>query len=437
MFLHEMQEQTEGNPPKMAPITSTDASPTTARAQRPIALMALAAGITLALGACSAPRFATVSDIPVEPDLGAATGYSSTYTAVAPRAFISDDDLAADAPDRYTVIEGDTLWDISDRFLKQPWLWTTIWNYNPEIANPHLIYPGDVLALEYVDNRPTLVLSRNGEVLPMPRLGAANGPVGPNGEPLLGAATPGVERLSPRIREESLEQAIPVIEAASISSFLVHPRIASTSVIRSAPYVVANNEGRLISAAGHEIYARGDIDPSVTEYGIYRPSGKFTDPATGEHLGNEVTHVANAKLLAVGDPSTLMIVENHIETTEGDILLPRNAQADVDFTPRMPEIRGDGRIVALIDAMVQSGRNQVVVLNLGERSGVQPGDLLAIESRGNTFIDKRGSRSHQRVKMPNTRTGVVMVFQSFEKVSYALVMESTRPIREKDFITGI
>ncbi len=437
MVPHEMQEQTEGNPPKMAPNMSTHASPAKVKAKRPIALMAIAAGITLALGACSMPRFATVTEAPAQP-VATSDTQSVSYTAVVPRAFINADDLDPDAPDHYTVIKGDTLWDISDRFLKQPWMWTTIWSYNPEIANPHLIYPGDELALEYVDNRPTLVLSRNGQTLPVPRLGAANGQVGPNGEPLLGAATPGVERLSPRIREESLEQAIPVIEAESISSFLIHPRVVEASQINAAPYVVANNEGRLISAAGHEIYARGDIDPSVNEYGIYRPSGTFTDPVTGEHLGNEVTHVANARLLKAGDPSTLVIVENNLETIEGDILLPHNSTAAVaDFVPRMPEIRGDGRIVSLIDAMVQSGRNQVVVLNLGQRSGVQAGDLLAVESRGDSFIDRRGSRSHQRIKMPNTRTGVVMVFQSFEKVSYALVMESKRPIREKDYVSGI
>lgn len=436
MVPHETLEQPEGNLPTMALFMSTYASQFSARACRSGASIAIATGLALTLGACSAPRFATVSDGPPQstPELDP---YGSSYRAVVPRAFINFEDLDADAPDRYTVVKGDTLWDISDRFLKEPWLWSTLWNYNPEIVNPHLIYPGDELALEVIDNRPTLVLSRNGETLAPPTLGAALPQVGPNGEPLLGAANGSVERMSPRIREEPIKQAIPMISADSVGSFLIHPRVVKAEDIRNAPYVVANNDGRLISAAGHEVYARGNINPSVTEYGIYRRSSAFTDPVTGENLGLEVTHVADARLKAVGDPSTVVITDNNVETISGDILLPKMTSATTDFIPRLPEIRGNGRIVSLINAMVQSGRDQVVVVNLGDRSGIRPGDMLAIESRGSSFVDLRGKRSYERIKMPNTRTGVVMVFQTFEKVSYGLVMESTRPIRENDFITGI
>lgn len=405
-------------------------------------LLAVAAGLALGLSACSAPRFATVES--PEPELGAAAAdlYESSYTSIVPRAFLNADDLDADAPDKYTVVKGDTLWDISDRFLKQPWLWATIWNYNPEIANPHLIYPGDELALEYINNRPSLVLSRNGKTLPLNTYGGHAGgtQVGPNGEPLLGAATPGVERLSPRIRSESLEQAIPLIESDSVGAFLVHPRVINPRDIRNAPYVLANIDRRLISAAGHEIYARGDIDPSITAYSIYRPGKRLVDPITGEFLGQELTQVANATLKAVGDPSTLLINSNERETIQGDVLLPRGLDnSSVDFTPRLPEIRGEGRVISMVNAIVQSGRDQVIVLNLGERSGIAPGDLLAIESHGATIVDPNGGRRFRddRVRMPNTRTGVVMVFQTAEKVSYGLVMESSRPIRVDDIITGL
>ncbi len=395
------------------------------------------AALALALSACSGPRFATVNDRPAEePALGAANdAYASSYTSIVPRAFINFEDLDENAPNHYTVVSGDTLWDISDRFLKKPWLWSTLWNYNPDIANPHLIYPGDELKLEYVNNRPSLVLSRNGKPL-VPTAGNLN--VGPNGEPLLGAATPGTERLSPRIRSESLEEAIPMVEADSLASFLLRPSVVEPSDIKGTPYVVGNDDGRLASAAGHEIYIRGDVDPSVTEYSIYRPDKWLEDPSTGEFLGQQLTHVADARLLAIGDPSTLVIIANEMETIAGDIVMPKDTSAVIaDFTPRLPDIRGDGRIVSLVNSIVQTGRDQIVVLNLGERSGVQAGDMLAIESRGGSFVDERSHHSYEQVSMPSQRTGVVLVFQTFDKVSYGLVMESTRPIRANDFITGI
>lgn len=425
----------------MAQFTSASAhrEPCSARkhfAKRPVAAALL--GVSLVVSACSSPRFATV-EAPAEPELGAAEQtYDASYTSIVPRAFLNFEDLDDNAPNHYVVVEGDTLWDISDRFLKKPWLWSKLWNYNPSIANPHLIYPGDELKLEYIDNRPSLVLSRNGEALPITSQAGGGQPYGPNGEPLLGAATPGVERLSPRIRAESLEEAIPMVTSEAISSFLLHPRVVSPGDIKNAPYVVANEDQRLISALGHELYARGDVDPSFTEYSIYRPGPDYRDPGTGEYLGRELSHVSDARLLAVGDPSTLIITSNEFETREGDILLPKDGSAVVpNYTPRLPEIRGDGRVVSLVNSMVQSGRDQIIVLNLGDRSGVKPGDVLAIESRGSSFIDERGRNSYERVNVPSKRTGVVMVFQTFEKVSYGLIMESDRPIRVNDFITGI
>lgn len=393
---------------------------------RPVPLLATAtvAG-ALALGGCAGQRFASVVDGPSgAAERSGTEDVADGYTTVVPRAYLSAEDLDEDAPDRYTVVRNDTLWDISDRFLKKPWLWPEIWNYNPEIANPHLIYPGDVLALEYVGGEPTLVLSRNGKVLP----GAG-----------AGAATPaGTERLSPRIRSESLDAAIPTVPAGSIRQFLVEPRVVALDEIENAPYVVGNHDRRLISALGHQVYVRGDIDPAVTRYGIYRKGDELTDPITNEPLGHEIRHVADATLLAVGDPSTFAITRNRIETIAGDIFLPiASGAVEHAYTPRLPEIRGEGRIVSLVDSISQSGRNQVVVLNLGERSGVGVGDLLAIGTRGESLIDVRGRRGFERVDLPSTRTGTLMVFRTFEKVSYGLIVESTRPVMANDVVTGI
>jgi len=413
-------------------------APRTTAAPRSALRILVALGIGALISACgtSGPSARVVDNAgPSAADRFGTDGYNAGYTSVVPRNWVGEDDLEDDAPERYTVVRGDTLWDISDRFLKEPWRWPSLWNYNPQIANPHLIYPGDELALEYVNGKPTLVLTRNGKVVP--NLGAR--PVNADGEPLLGAATgDDVTRLSPRIRSESLDDAVPMIPGDAISQFLVHPRVVDLKTIRDAPYVIGNDDGHLASATGNRIYARGDISRDQTRYGIYRRSKALTDPISGETLGYEITHVSSAKLLNVGDPSTLSIISNKMETIAGDILLPSSGgTVQSQYVPRLPEIRGEARIISLVNAISRTGRDQVVVLNIGEGSDIAIGDVLAIEQDGGEIVDPRGSGGFERVPLPNVRTGVLMVFETFEKVSYALVLESTRPVTLNDVITGI
>lgn len=328
-----------------------------------------------------------------------------------------------DHPEVYTVVRGDTLWDISGRFLTDPWEWPKVWKANPGIKNPHLIYPGDQIGLGYDENGfPILVVSRNGI-----KIGATS-------------SGPGVdEKLSPQIREQSLKDAIPTIAGDAIRQFLTYPRVVSAREIDSAPYVIGNYEGRLTSAVGHEIYARGPINRNQPSYGVFRKNKVLRDPVTREVLGQEITHVANARLLQLGDPSTLLITSNKMETISGDRLMAANQGfTPHQYIPRTPQIEGgEGRIVSLVDAISQSGRNQVVVLNLGDQAGLKIGDVLAVERRGGNIPDRFNKRSNARVSIPNTRTGVVMVFQTFDRVSYALVMESTRPIHRNDVVTEI
>ena len=409
---------------------------TAARLTLAISLCVLSAACSTGQGP-SAMVFDDTSDTAQANDRFSADGAYTGGTATAvSRTYINTDDLETNAPDAYTVVRGDTLWDISDRFLKEPWRWTEIWSYNPQIYNPHLIYPGDMLALEYVNGKPTLTLTRDGKT------------VTGSGEPGLGAANPAQRdengnpisriKLSPRVRSESLDEAIPMISAESIKQFLIHPRVVNEQTIAQAPYVVANYDGRLISSIGSHIYVRGQVSRGQTSYGVFRPSKRLSDPVNGSNLGHELLHVADATLLNIGDPSTLMITSNKMETIEGDIILPIHQDVTPHtFVPRLPELRGDGRIVSLIDAISQSGRNQVVVLNMGQQSNIQEGDVLAIETRGRSVVDRRGVGRWEHVTLPNTRTGVLMVFKTFDKVSYALVMESTRPVLINDFITGI
>lgn len=398
----------------------------------PTARVMLAVSLSVFLGACAAKRQGPVVVQAPAPSaaerFGADDFGDDNYTARVPMngVAVSRNDLSTSAPQSYTVVRGDTLWDISGKFLKSPWLWPEIWDFNPQIENPHLIYPGDNIALEYVDGQPTLVLSRNGETI-----GSGSGAVA-------GSSSGNAVRLSPRIRQESLANAVPTIPGDAISQFLIRPQVVPASQLKSAPYVVGNDDGRLISALGHHIYVRGITDPNQTKFGIFRRSKTLRDPDTNKILGYEVLHVAEAKLMHAGDPATLAITSNKMETIAGDVLLPSNHDGIAHtYTPRLPALSGSGRIISLVNAITRSGRHQIVVLNLGNESGIRVGDVLAVEGSGGTIVDSHGKRRFERVKMPNTRTGVVMVFQTFDEVSYALVMESNRPVALKDYVSGI
>lgn len=356
----------------------------------------------------------------------------NNYTVAVPRRPDLGAALEEDAPKSYTVVKGDTLWDISDRFLKQAWLWPQLWDYNPQIKNPHLIYPGDQVGLEYVNGKPQLVIERDGKRVFQTGAGGQDNGVS-------GSSAGNTERLSPRVRSESLDDAIPMIPGDAIASFLVHPRVIAAEQIADAPYVVGNYDGRLISAIGHQVYVRGPVNREQPQYAVFRKSKKLTDPNTKRVLGYEVEHVSDVKLMHLGDPSTLIVTSNNMETIAGDILLATNDDGAVtNYETRMPSLGdGEGRVISLVNAIAQSGRDQVVVLNLGKKNKIQPGDVLAIESRGGTLVDTRGKRGYEEISMPDTRTGVVMVFKTFDEVSYALVMESTLPVRVNDGVTGI
>ncbi len=394
----------------------------------PAARIALLLGISSALGACSLDPIRGAPRVEIESKTTVQERFTdeSSYTTVVPRTALSTTAINEDAPDRYEVVRGDTLWDISDRFLKEPWMWPQLWDYNPQIANPHLIYPGDLIAMEYVNGVPTLVIDRDGKRVSQSLTGDAI------------QAGLNSERWSPRIRSTTLDEAIPMIPADAIQSFLVHPRVLPLEELQSAPYVVGNFDGRLASAIGHQIFARGELSRETPQYSLFRQSKALRDPVTKTLLGYEVEHVSDAKLMHIGDPSTLIITSNNMETLAGDLLMSVNDD-DIrhNYTTRMPKIEGDGRIVSLVNSISQSGRDQVVVLNIGNNSGIQPGDVLAVETHGGEIIDRRGKGGYERVAMPNTRTGVVMVFKTFDKVSYALVMESTLPVRVNDVVSGI
>ena len=310
--------------------------------------------------------------------------------------------LNPEHPDRYVVKRGDTLWDIAARFLRDPWLWPEIWYVNPQIENPHLIYPGDVISLAYIDGKPRLVLERGRRTV----------------------------KLSPRVRELPLDEAIPTIPLDAIRPFLSRPRVLGEGEFEAAPYVVASADEHLIAASGMRVYARGVDQGRGARYAVLRRGEVYRDPDTGEVLGLEAIHVADAEVQRGGDPAVLVLRRSSRETLPGDRLFPVGEDRYTDnFLPRAPERQVQGRIISVFDGVSRIGQYQVVVLNRGARDGMEPGHVLAVYRAGETIRDPVRK---EKVTLPDERAGIVMVFRTFDRVSYALVMSATRAIRVLD-----
>ncbi|WP_274522332.1 LysM peptidoglycan-binding domain-containing protein [Ectothiorhodospira mobilis] len=307
------------------------------------------------------------------------------------------------APERYVVRPGDTLWDISTTFLETPWYWPEIWVDNPQIENPHLIYPGDVITLHYVNGRPRLMVDGGPRVRP-------------------------TVRLSPKVRAEPLPPSLET-PVQALQQFLIRPRVVTEKQMEDSPYLLASRDERMIFGAGDRLYARGlDGDPEGTRYHVFRPGGELRDPDTGERLGFEAIPVAGAELVRGGDPATVVLTRSDREALRGDRLLPQDDSAqDFLFTPRPPHPDARGQVISLFDAISRIARFQVAVINLGERDDVEQGQVFAVYHSGRTVRDRIAGGGEQ-VTLPDERAGLVMVFRTFEKVSYALVVESTHPI---------
>lgn len=331
---------------------------------------------------------------------------------------VTREDVKPSHPVRYTVKRGDTLWDIAAMFLRDPWVWPEIWSVNPQIENPHLIYPGDVITLAFRDGEPRLIVERPG----MPEGGD------------------GYEKLEPEVRERSLEEAIPSIPADAIRQFLNRPRVVTAEELERAPYVVGNYEGRLISGEGNDVFARGfeGGEPDADRYNVYRPGDPLREPDTGEILGYEALYVGKAAVRQGGDPARLHLTESTREILRGDRLMPADRQfARSEYIPRVPDERVDAQIIQLFDAISQVATNQVVVLNHGEADGAEVADVLAVMQSGGTVQDPYASaEGTETVELPPQRVGTLMIFRTFERVSYGLILEATQSIRLNDTATN-
>jgi hypothetical protein len=307
-------------------------------------------------------------------------------------------------PDKYIVKKGDTLWGISAFFLSKPWLWPEIWHVNPQIANPHLIYPGDEIRLVYIDGKPRLTLNRGRDV-----------------------------KLDPKVREVPHGEAIPAIPLDILDTFLTKTRVVAPGELEAAPYVVAGHEKSIITGVGADFYVRGQVPVEQSFWGVYRNGGSYVDPETGELLGIRAQDIGSGKLKATeGDILTLAATRTAEEIRIGDRILPvEDRKMETVFYPNAPPVGTQGVIIAVEGGLDNVGHLDVVAINRGERDGIKIGNTLAIYKAGEVVRDRI---AEDVVTLPPERAGLLMIFRTFEKMSFGLVMHASRPLKVKDLV---
>lgn len=340
--------------------------------------------------------------------------------------------LAPNHPDRYVVVKGDTLWDISARFLKDPWRWASVWKINQQIKNPHLIYPGDVIMLTYDANgQPQLSVLRDEKAAPTTGTTPAPAVVEPT-DTSPAPAGMNVVKLSPKARVEALSNAIPTISPDAIVPFLTQPLVVGKHELENAGYVTIGLDSRVALGDGSEFYAR-KLGPNPVEYyQIFRPGKALRNPDTGELLAYEAMYLGDATLLKAGDPSKLVVTTVKQEIVPTDRLLAAPKRASLPYYyPRAPDKNVHGRILSAINGLAEFGPDAIVAISLGEREGMQEGYVLRIMRHAGKDKDPVTGKFY---KLPDEETGLLMIFRVYEKVSYALIMNATQPVHLLDVV---
>jgi LysM repeat protein len=318
------------------------------------------------------------------------------------------------APDSYVVKRGDTLWGIAKVFLRDPWYWPEIWQVNPRIQNPHLIYPGDTLRLVYIEGKPTIMLQRGDAA-----------------------------RVQPRVRSQPLEGAVNAIPYETVAAFMSKPSVLSQEQIKTAPYVLSSRDVHVAIAEGDTVYARGFTDSAAlgTHYNVVHVGDALRDPDDNRIVGYDGVFTGAGHVTRVGDPTTLIMTESARETEPGDKLFAGGVDVPLDFIPAPPRSKINGRIMAVANGVTVIGQYEVVVINRGARDGLVPGNVLAVFETGDVIRDtaNKGFLSTsrlaaQKVRLPDERNGTFMVFKTFDNMSYGLIMEATNIIRVGDRI---
>ena len=316
--------------------------------------------------------------------------------------------LKPNAPDRYVVVPGDTLWGIAERFTDSPWRWPELWNMNrDQIRNPHRIYPGNVILIDRSTGR---------------------------------LAMAGTVKLSPRVRTESMMgEAIPTIPPQAIEPFLSRPLLIEPDGIDSAPRIVALDEGRVVAGDGGKAFVSGMGGSKEPSWSLYRRGNALIDPDSNTTLGYEAIYLGTAKVLQTGEPATIELASVTQEIGVGDRLVPAGRPEIVRYAPHAPAARLEGRVISIyggLNTVGEAGQFSIIALNRGRADGLELGHVLALYRNRGTAIDPtlpKGSPDAV-VQLPEERYGLTFVFRVFDRVSYALVMSASRPVIPRDIV---
>jgi hypothetical protein len=340
--------------------------------------------------------------------------------------------IKPDAPERYVVVPGDTLWGISQRYTDSPWRWPELWNMNKDqIRNPHLIYPGYVIILDR--ERARLTIAPPGERVPGERVPG----VPPAVEP---AVPPGTVKIGPRVRAESLARAeIPSIPPSAIEPFLSRPLVIEPDGLEKAPTIVATQADRVMLATGNSAYVRGMGAAKDETWYVYRRGNALVDPDTNQTLAYEAVYLGTAQLTRPGEPATVVLTSAVQEVGAGDKLVAAGRPQPVNYAPRAPSGQIRGRVIAIyggVGKVGEAGPQSIISINRGKADGLELGHVLALYNLGGTVRDTTKPRGapDARIKLPDERAGLAFVFRVFDRVSYALVMHVTRPVSPLDVV---
>lgn len=335
---------------------------------------------------------------------------SAAFTA---RAADAPLELAADAPARHTVVRGDTLWDLSKHYLKDPFRWPELWGFNKDqIKNPHWIYPGQVLVLYYDENgQPRLRIEGQGSPGAVPTV-----------------------KVAPEVHMTDMASVIPAIPRQVIEPFLSQPLIVEESTLATAPRIVATQNNRTLSGDNDVAYVTG-MKSEGAMWQIFRPGRELKDPVTNELLGHEAVFLGTARLVAKGDPATVRILNARQETGKDDLLVKAPPPEIVNYPMHRPEGNITSRVVSNYGEHNASGKYAIIAISGGKKSGIGVGQVFAISRTGMTVTDRYQGETRD-VVLPDERLGLAYVFRTFDKVSYAVVMEANQPVEVGDKLSS-
>ena len=394
---------------------------------RVIALLALVAAAVVAAGCKSAPPPVAqpISTLPpgvAEGSASASTADDMTATEAAVAAMneapVAENPaptaqlIRPDAPMNYTVKRGDTMWDISAVFLKDPWFWPEIWQINPQVENPHLIYPGDVLSLAY----------------------------GANGDASVSISQYSGARLQPRLRSEDLDGPITEIPFSAIAAFLTRPSILTRDQAEASPHILAFRDHHMVGGTGHEFYVKDLNAAPEQSFTVVHVGEPIRDIDSDKIIAYQANYVATAVVKVPGEVSKAVLTEGAREALAGDRLITEVGDRSLAFKPHAPTTAVDGQIIGIADGAEQVGPYQVVVLNRGADDGLAQGTILAVDQQGELVLDRNGKYPWKKkafakeVRLPYERAGTLIVFKVYEKISYGLIIGARAPIRVADRI---